>query len=296
MATPLARLLEIGVEARDDPDTRLRKLLLVAAVLTILPLTIVWGVVYWLAGVPQAALIPWLYAAISVVSLAIFAGSHRYAWLAASQFAPYSTFPFWLMWVLGGFVSGSAVALWAALGPIAALLLGHRRLALALALVYAALMLAAVLVPAPPGPAFSTALRDLLFALNLTVVPLVLWLLVRLFATGHEGALATVRGIVRRYLSADVAVALEAEPERSELGGAIVEISVLFADLGGYSTYAERRSPTEVVGMLNQYFAAALPAILDEGGAPNTAITASPGSWVGAPPSSRMAGSAAAKY
>ncbi len=43
---------------------------------------------------------------------------------------------------------------------------------------------------------------------------------------------------------------------------------MLFADLGGYSTYAEHRSPVEVVRMLNDYFAIALPAILEEGGAP----------------------------
>lgn len=268
MGTPLSRLLEIGVEPEDDPDARLRKFLLVAAVSIILPLTVLWGAIYWLAGAREAALIPWLYALISVLSLAVFAATHRYGWLAASQFAPYSTFPFWLMWVLGGFVAGSAVAVWSALGPIAALILGHRRLALALALEYTLLMVAAILVPAPRGPAFPGPLRDVLFALNLTIVPVVAWLLVRLFAGGREGSLSAVRAIVRRYFSAEVATALEAEPERTELGGGTAEVTVLFADLGGYSTYAERRAPGEVVHMLNRYFSIALPAILEEGGTP----------------------------
>ncbi len=164
--TLLSRLLSLGVDAHDDADTRLRKFLLVAAVVTILPLTILWGAIYWLAGVPQAALIPWLYAAISAVSLIVYARSHAYRWLAVSQFAPYSTFPFWLMWLLGGFVSGSAVALWAALGPIAALLLGHRRLALALALEYALLMLVVALAASPAGPGFPAWLRDAMFVLK----------------------------------------------------------------------------------------------------------------------------------
>lgn len=268
MSTLLGRLLGLGVEAGDDADTRLRKFLLVAAVLTILPLTVLWGAIYWLAGAPEAALIPWLYAAISAISLAAFAMDHRYGWLAVSQFAAYCTFPFWLMWVLGGFVSGSAVALWAGLGPIAALLLGHRRLALALAIEYALLMLVVAVVPSPPGPGFPASLRDALFVLNLTMVPLVAWLLVRLFAGGREDALTAVRGIVQHYLSADLAAALEADPQRTELGGEIAEISVLFADLGGYSTYAEHRSPGEVVRMLNEYFAIAVPAILEAGGTP----------------------------
>jgi class 3 adenylate cyclase len=264
----LSRLLALGVDARDDADMRLRKFLLVTAVVTILPLTILWGAIYWGAGAPEAALIPWLYAAISAVSLVVYARSHAYPMLALSQFAPYSTFPFWLMWLLGGFVSGSAVALWAALGPIAALLLGHRRLALALAVEYALLMLVVGVAPAPAAVAFPAALRDALFVLNLTMVPLVAWLLVRLFAGGHQGALVAVRGLVRRYLSPEIAATLEADPRRTDLGGQIVEVSVLFADLGGYSSYAEHRSPEEVVGMLNAYFAIVLPAILEEGGSP----------------------------
>lgn len=46
----------------------------------------------------------------------------------------------------------------------------------------------------------------------------------------------------------------------------MADVTLLFADLGGYSTYAEGRAPPDVVALLNRYFAAALPAILEEGG------------------------------
>jgi len=42
---------------------------------------------------------------------------------------------------------------------------------------------------------------------------------------------------------------------------------VLFADLGGYTAFAERATPTEVVAMLNAVFGAAVPVVLAEGGA-----------------------------
>jgi len=42
---------------------------------------------------------------------------------------------------------------------------------------------------------------------------------------------------------------------------------VLFADLGGYTPFAERATPTEVVAMLNAVFGAAVPVVLAEGGA-----------------------------
>ncbi len=268
MSAFLPRLLAVGVAADDDEDTRLRKLLLLVAALTITPLAVVWGAVYWMAGAASAAVIPWLFVVISLASLIAFRVTRSYRWLAVGQFAPYVTLPFVLMWTLGGFDSGSAVALWAGLGPVTALLLGHRRAGLLLALWYAVLMAGSVIVPAAPAQPLPAGLREALFMLNLTAVPLLAWLLVRLFAGGREGALASVRGMVRRYIPADLAEVLLADPRRAELGGEIALVSVLFADLGSYSTYAEKRGPAEVVDMLNAYFAIALPAILELGGLP----------------------------
>ena len=236
------------------------------AALTIAPLALLWGWLYWIAGATTAALIPWAYTVISIAGIAVFARTRRYDWFAASQFAPYLVLPFLLMWALGGPVEGSGVALWAGLAPIVALLLGHWRLATVLAAVYAALIVVSILGPA--GGADRGGFRDLFFVLNMAGVPLVGWLLVRVFAGGREGALASVRSVVRRYLPADLVTALRADPQRLDLGGQVADVTVLFADLGGYSTYAEARAPADVVDLLNRYFAAALPAILEEGGTP----------------------------
>jgi class 3 adenylate cyclase len=40
------------------------------------------------------------------------------------------------------------------------------------------------------------------------------------------------------------------------------EMSVLFADLQGFTTYSERHDPAEVTAMLNEFFAAAVPAVV----------------------------------
>src|SRR5205823_3272158 len=55
--------------------------------------------------------------------------------------------------------------------------------------------------------------------------------------------------------------------DRAALGGVEVEVTVLFADLGGYTAFAETASPSEVVAMLNAVFGAAVPVVLAEGGA-----------------------------
>ena len=43
-------------------------------------------------------------------------------------------------------------------------------------------------------------------------------------------------------------------------------MSVLFADLAGFTGFSKDRSASEVVEMLNRYWAAAVPAVLEEGG------------------------------
>jgi class 3 adenylate cyclase len=263
----IRRALAIGSDPRDDEETRLRKVLLLVAALTIVPLAVLWGLLYWLVGAALPALIPWGYAVISVLGLLMFAATRRYGWFAVSQFVPYMILPFLLMSSLGGAVNGSAVAIWAGLGPIVALMLGHRRLAAILAATYLLLVAVTVLAPGRAEPSVATW-RGLFFVLNLGGVPLVAWLLVRVFAGGREGALASVRSMVDRYLPPELVTALGADPHRLELGGELADVTVLFADLGGYSTYAETRAPAEIVALLNRYFAVALPAILDEGGTP----------------------------
>jgi adenylate cyclase len=73
-------------------------------------------------------------------------------------------------------------------------------------------------------------------------------------------------GLFRQYMSPDVATALVTDPSQAALGGTIVEVTVLFADLRGFTPFSERSSPQRVVGMLNEYFGRAVPVLLAQGG------------------------------
>jgi class 3 adenylate cyclase len=72
--------------------------------------------------------------------------------------------------------------------------------------------------------------------------------------------------LFRQYMSPDVAAALIADPSQAALGGAVFDVTVLFADLSGFTPFSERSSPPEVVAMLNRYFEVATTAILAESG------------------------------
>ncbi len=50
------------------------------------------------------------------------------------------------------------------------------------------------------------------------------------------------------------------------LGGEERQVSVLFADLAGFTTFSETRAPTAVIAMLNEYWAVVVPVIDAAGG------------------------------
>jgi class 3 adenylate cyclase len=76
-----------------------------------------------------------------------------------------------------------------------------------------------------------------------------------------------VEGLLSPYLSPQLAARLRAAPEVAELGGEERDVTVLFADLQGFTAFSERHSPAEVLTMLNEYWAHTVPVVLgDHGG------------------------------
>jgi class 3 adenylate cyclase len=73
-------------------------------------------------------------------------------------------------------------------------------------------------------------------------------------------------GLFRQYMSPDVATALIADPRQAALGGAVVEVTAVFADLRGFTTFSEASTPEQIVAMLNRYFEVATAEILAAGG------------------------------
>ena len=76
----------------------------------------------------------------------------------------------------------------------------------------------------------------------------------------------TIDTLFRSYLAPSVVTRLLADPDQAALGGAVVEVTALFADLRGFTSYSERHAPDEVVALLNRYYAAIIPRLLEEEG------------------------------
>ena len=65
-----------------------------------------------------------------------------------------------------------------------------------------------------------------------------------------------IRKMFSSYVTERVVNELIAHPEMAKLGGERREITVLFSDIAGFTTFSEKNEPEEVVAILNEYLTA----------------------------------------
>ena len=79
------------------------------------------------------------------------------------------------------------------------------------------------------------------------------------------GELKRLDELFSPYLSPQLTARLREQPGAADLGGEEREVSVLFADLQGFTAFSERSTPPEVVAMLNAYWAQVVPVVAAAG-------------------------------
>ncbi len=72
--------------------------------------------------------------------------------------------------------------------------------------------------------------------------------------------------LFRPYLPIQLARRLPVDPAVGRLGGEERDVTVLFADLAGFTSFSENHPPTDVLHMLNSYWAVVVPIIDRAGG------------------------------
>lgn len=81
-----------------------------------------------------------------------------------------------------------------------------------------------------------------------------------------EAEVQQVRGTFERYVSPRVVEQLLSDPSRVQLGGARQEVTILFADIRGFTSFSERVEAEILFEILNRHLTLAAEAVLEQEG------------------------------
>jgi adenylate cyclase len=263
-STAVGRAAAAGSLPSDTPDERLRKSPLVLSSLLITLLSFVWVGTYAALGLWRSALIPLAYQVASLVGLAFFARTKRYAAYRASQLAMFLVLPFLLQWSLGGFVESGAVAIWAFVAPLSALVFYGPRQAITWFGAFLALVaLSAVIDGVLPEPSekIPSSVVVVFFALNIFGPSITTFALLEHFVRSRDRAHALLAAEQERSETLLLSIFPPAIAERLKISQDVIaerseEVSVVFADITGFTPIAERLPAEEVVVLLDEIFSA----------------------------------------
>jgi len=260
----LERLSAIAARAEDTHDERLRHGTLIFTSVLISLISCVWVATYLAYGHVLSAAIPAFYQASTAVGLLVLARTRRFDVFRTTQLCMFLVLPALLQASLGGFVASSGMILWGVVTPLAALaLLGTRRSAVWLALFFADLVVLALLDPrlSQNPAALPTGFVITFFVLNVMGVTLSAYVMLAYFVAQRERAHRALEAererserLLLNVLPKPIAERLKADT------GVIAEhydsVSVLFADLVGFTERSAVMAPADLVALLDQIFSA----------------------------------------
>jgi adenylate cyclase len=255
-----ARLAGIGIRPEDDDDLRQKKTLLVLLAVLILPVSLIWGTLYLALG-SAVGVLPFVYFAISVSSLVVFARTGNFRFLLVTQLLDVLITTTMGQMLVGGFLPSGGVALWGSLAPLGALVFVEVREAVrwfglfVLLFVVTGVLGELRFLDADLPVWFTTTM----LALNIVGTAAIAFTVLASFAKERNEALAALR--VEQARSEALLVSVLPRPIAERLktaNGRIADhldsASIVFADLVNFTPMSERLPPAEVVGMLDELF------------------------------------------
>ena len=257
LAQRLRRVLEIGCLPTDSDQEKVRKEVFVVMNLGGALAGVLWAVMYTALGKPSSGLIPLVQSVVVAAVLARFVMTKRLGLLPVPFLGSGILLPLWLQLSLGGYVHGSAVVMWAFMAPLFALLIRPAReaaiwlAAFVVDLVLAALLDASVAQNVRPLPNVAVLT---LFALNIAGIGQLTFLVISYFRAQRDAAERRSESLLLNVLPEPIAVRLKRGEE--PIADHHDDISVLFADLAGFTVRSAHETPAETVAVLNEVFSA----------------------------------------
>ena len=260
-----ARVVNLVVRIGDDPtdtlEIRIQKRVLVAVSTVVGLIALLWGTLYLVFDEPLAASIPWTYAVGVGASLLVFAVTGRYRLFRFTQLFLILLLPFMLQLALGGFADGSAVIIWSLLAPLGALAMWGRRQALQWFVAYIALVVAAQVIQTylPTENNLPEWVVAAFFVANVLGASGVAFFALHYFVGQKDHALELLHieqdkseRLLLNVLPKEIAQMLKEDDQI--IATRFPAITVLFADVVGFTPLSQDLSPEELVGILNEVF------------------------------------------
>lgn len=242
----------------DSVEERRRKVTLVVLSGICFIASIGWGAVYYVILGPTIT-VPITYGFTVVVGIAllVFFITKRFNLLLYSFFLMILWNPIAMQWSLGGFAASGVVMTWSLLAPFCALMFQSTKQAVWWFLAYLGLLAISLAFDdqfrqwAPP---VSHTTSMLFFGMNIIGPAVAIFLSMMYFVNAFQREHARSEALLLNILPEPIA-------ERLKAGEAVIadeysEVTILFADIVGFTKLAARTKPQELVNLLNQLFSA----------------------------------------
>lgn len=255
-----AALARIGADPQDDEELRQKKALLVLLAVLILPVSVVWGSLYLGFGSP-VGFVPFIYFAVSLGSLVVFARTRNFHLLLNMQLLDILLTTTVGQMLIGGFLPSGGVGLWGILAPLGALVFVEVRRAVRWFVAFLAVFLLTGLAGEVlfADARLPVGFTSTMLALNIVGTASIAFTLLATFAHQRNAALTALRAeqekseaLLLNILPRSIAERLKAATRT--IADHFDAASILFADVVDFTPLSERLPPTEVVGILDRLF------------------------------------------
>ena len=256
----LSRLQHLSAIGSCSREERLRRGTVVLLSLITSVAGVLWGTSYAVLGLYQVAVVPFAYALIVLASIVLFIILERFGVLAYTQLSLLLLLPFVVQWQIGGFVPAGGVMLWAILSPIGALFLFGGWHALVWFSAYLALALgslaydAFVRPPTLPSASLiaSGGLALSLAILNVIAVSTAVFAIIGYALVNLRREQESVEQLLLNVLPSPIAERIK--DGESFIADSFEDVTVLFADVVGFTPLAAAFPADNTVGLLNDIF------------------------------------------
>jgi guanylate cyclase len=256
----LVRLQQISAIGKASRDERLRRATLLLLSLMTCLAGALWGLSYWVVGLYDVAIVPFAYVFVVFFSILGFIVSERFDFFAWTPLSLLLLLPFVVQWQLGGFVPAGGVMQWSLLAAIGAfvflgatmgwLWFGAYVLLAVGSLLYDHLWRPAAL---PEGVAVTSGGLAVAFSiLNVVAVSAVIFLVLAYALAELRKEKANVEQLLLNVLPAPIADRMRAG--QVSIADSFEEVTILFADVVGFTRLAAAYPADQVVRLLNRIF------------------------------------------